>query len=57
MQANFTGITGDEEIPLRIGGVYQKAFVQIEEKGGRGVAVDSGRHQPRLIFEISMLSF
>lgn len=41
-EANFTGIVDSDEIPLRIGGVYQKTFIQIEEKGGRGAAVDFG---------------
>lgn len=40
-EANFTGVAESGEIFLRIGGVYQRAFVQIEEKGGRGAAVDS----------------
>lgn len=42
-EANFSGIVDNNEIPLCIGGIYQRTFVQIEERGGRGAAVDSGK--------------
>lgn len=42
-EAQLTKIVNNNGISLRIGGVFQKNFLQIEEKGGRGAAVRSGK--------------